>query len=243
MSYGLYTIFLGMRTRQNTLETQANNIANASTAGFKAQRLIYSTFEAQNKADGDKQRLIAGASAQSTTDFSAGSIRETSGTFDLAIKGDAFLVVETPRGPRYTRAGSLTVNENGQLTTKSGDLVAGEKGPITIPRDTQVSISKRGEISADGTAIDSLKLVRFQNPAVALIRDGETAFAASGAEVPQASPDSTVIQGAVEMSNVNSVGEMVAMINNNREFESLQKSLILTMNDVGRKIAGEIGRV
>lgn len=243
MNYGLYTIFLGMRTRQNTLETQANNIANASTAGFKAQRLIYSTFEAENKADSDRQSLIAGASAQTTTDFSAGSIRETSGALDLAIKGDAFFVVETPRGPRYTRAGSLTVNESGQLTTKGGDLVVGDKGPITIPRDAAVSISKRGEVSADGTAIDSIKLVKFQNPAAALLKDGDTMFAASGAEVPQAAPDSTVIQGAIEMSNVNSVGEMVAMINNNREFESLQKSLILTMNDVGRKIAGEIGRI
>lgn len=63
MNYGLYSIFLGMRARQNTLETQANNIANASTAGFKAQRMVYSTFEAEKKGTGDQQLLVAGASA------------------------------------------------------------------------------------------------------------------------------------------------------------------------------------
>ncbi len=243
MNYGLYSIFLGMRARQNTLETQANNIANASTTGFKAQRMIYSTFEAEKKGSGDRQLLVAGASAASTTDFSGGSIQQTGRGLDIAIEGDAFLQVQTPRGIRYTRAGNMTVNDGGQLVTKNGDLVVGEKGPITIPRDSQLSIGQKGVLSAAGKDIDSLKLVRFDNPAAALVKDGESMFVATGAEAPQAATGSRVIQGSLEGSNINSVSEMVAMINNNREFESLQRSLTLMVNDMGRKISGEIGKL
>lgn len=89
MNYGLYTIFLGMRARQNTLEAQANNIANASTTGFKAERLRYSTFEAE-KGDGDKQNLVAGVLTSGSADYSEGSIQQTGRTLDVAIEGDAF---------------------------------------------------------------------------------------------------------------------------------------------------------
>ncbi|MEQ1604160.1 MAG: flagellar basal-body rod protein FlgF [Pyrinomonadaceae bacterium] len=243
MNYGLYTIFLGMRARQNTLETQANNIANASTTGFKAQRMIYSTFEADKKGTGDRQLLVAGASAATNTNFTAGAIQQTGRGLDVAIEGDAFLQVQTPNGIRYTRAGNMTVNDGGQLVNKNGDLVVGEKGPITIPRDSELSIGKRGVLSAGGKDIDSLKLVRFNNPAAALLKDGESMFVATGAEAPQAATDSKVTQGSLEGSNINSVTEMVAMINNNREFESLQKSLTLLVNDMGRKISGEIGKL
>lgn len=243
MNYGLYNIFLGMRARQNTLENQANNIANASTVGFKAQRMIYSTFEAEKRADYDRQLLVAGASAETQTDFSMGSIKQTGRSMDIAIDGDAFLQIQTARGVRFTRAGNLTVNEAGQLATKTGDLVVGTNGPITIPRDTAVSIGERGVISASGKNIDTLQLVRFNNPAAALIKDGDSTFAANGTEAPVAATSGKVISGSLEMSNLNTVSEMVSMINNNREFESLQRSLTLLMNDMGRKISGEIGKV
>ncbi len=243
MNYGLYNIFLGLRARQQTLEVQANNIANASTAGFKAQRLIYSTFEAEKRADTDRQLLVAGASTQTTTDFSNGSIQQTGRSMDVAIEGDAFIQVQTPRGVRFTRAGNMTVSDGGQLVTKNGDFVIGANGPITIPRDAKLEIGERGVISAAGRDIDTLQLVRFDNPAAALFQDGDTMFAATGTEAPQPATNSRVVQGALEGSNINSVTELVAMINNNREFESLQRSLTLLMNDMGRKISGEIGKV
>lgn len=243
MNYGLYNIFLGMRARQHTLENQANNIANASTVGFKAQRMIYSTFEAEKRADNDRQLLVAGASAETQTDFSIGSIRQTGREMDIAIEGDAFLQIQTPRGVRFTRAGNMTVNDAGQLVTKSGDLVVGEKGPITIPRDAKISIGEKGIIAANGRDVDTLQLVRFNNPAAALVKEGEALFAANGTEAPVTATNSKVISGSLEVSNLNTVSEMVSMINNNREFESLQRSLTLLMNDMGRKISGEIGKV
>jgi len=243
MNYGLYNIFLGMRSRQNTLEAQANNIANASTTGFKAERLLYSTFEAEKKGSGDRQSLVAGVSTSSGIDFTPGSMQQTGRALDVAIDGDAFFQIQTPRGVRFTRAGNLTVNGGGQLVTKAGDLVVGENGPITVPQDGDLAIGKDGAMSVKGQVMDTIKLVRFNNPTTALIKEGDTMFMASGTEPPQANANASVIQGSLENSNINSITEMVAMINNNREFESLGKSISILMNDIGRKISGEIGKL
>ena len=243
MNYGLYSIFLGMRSRQNTLEAQANNIANASTVGFKAERIAYSSVEAAAKGTSDKQRLVGGVSTTSGVDFTEGARQQTGRDLDIAIDGDAFLQVQTPRGVRFTRAGGLTLSTSGQLVTKNGDIVVGSNGPITIPRDGTVSIEPDGSLASSGQTFDKLKLVKFNNPASALIKEGDSLFMASGSEPAQDNVNSTVIQGSLENSNINPISEMVAMINNNREFESLQKSLTLLMNDIGRKISGEIGKV
>jgi flagellar basal-body rod protein FlgF len=243
MNYGLYSIFLGMRSRQNTLEAQANNIANASTTGFKAERMIYSAYESQNDGKSDKQSLVGGVLSSSGIDFTEGSIQQTGRSLDVAIEGDAFLQIQTPRGVRFTRAGNLTLNAGGQLVTKNGDLVVGETGPITVPREGELSIGEDGNMSVDGQTFDKLKLVRFNNPAAGLIKEGDSLFLLSGREQPQENVKSKLVQGSLENSNINSISEMVAMINNNREFESLQKSLTLLMTDLGRKISGEIGKI
>lgn len=242
MNHGLYTIFLGLRSRQNTLDAQANNLANASTTGFKAERLKYSTFEADKKGTGDRQLLVAGVSTASGVDFTPGSLQQTGRSLDVAISGDAFFQVQTQNGVRFTRAGNLTLNNVGQLVTQKGDLVVGDNGPITVPRNGDMSIDPQGKLISGGKQFDSLQLVRFNNPAAALVKEGDSMFAANGVEAPQLDASSKVVQGALEGSNTSSIGELAAMINNNREFESLQKSLTLLMNDVGRKISGEIGR-
>ena len=243
MNYGLYTIFLGMRSRQNTLEAQANNIANASTVGFKAERMLYSTFESQQKTEDPRQKLVAGVGTTSGTDFTAGAIQQTGGALDVAIEGDAFLQIQTPRGVRYTRAGNLSLNAGGQIVTKNGDLVVGETGAITVPQNGEISIGDDGSLAVGGQTFDKLKLVRFNNPAAALIKEGDSLFMPTGTENVQESTNSKVVQGALEGSNINSISEMVAMMNNQREFESLHKSLTLLMSDLGRKISGEIGKL
>lgn len=244
MNNGLYMAFLGMRSRQRTLEVQANNIANASTVGYKAEKLYYSTIEAEKKSETSKQNLVAGVLTSSGIDFSAGSIQQTGRSLDVAIEGDAFVQIQTPRGPRFTRAGNFSMNSNGQLVTKNGDLVIGQTGAITIPQNEgEISIGTDGSLAVGGQDFDQLKLVRFNNPTTALAKEGDALFVMTGSENPQNDTNARVVQGALEGSNINSISEMVAMINNNREFESLQKNISLLMNDVGRKIAGEIGRI
>jgi len=179
-----------------------------------------------------------------SADFTEGSIQQTGRSLDVAIEGDAFLQIQTPRGVRFTRAGNLSLNASGQLVTKNGDLVVGENGPITVPpKSGEISIGQDGSLAAGGQNFDKLKLVRFDNPPNALTKEGDALFMATGAEQPQENVDSKVVQGALEGSNINSISEMVAMINNNREFESLQKSVSLLMNDIGRKISGDLGKI
>jgi flagellar basal-body rod protein FlgF len=279
MNYGLYAAFLGMRARQRTLDVMANNLANASTAGFKAEGLLYRSVESAEieaqraseankqasttgpttgqseqtnfaptdpqtdiRAEAKKQSRAVGVLTNSMTDYSPGPIRETGRALDVALDGDAFLVVQTPRGERYTRAGNFTLDANGQLVTHKGDLVVGGAGPITVPSG-EVTIGEDGTISVQGQTIDQLKLVRFNDPRSALLKEGETLYMATGKENATETFNVRVVQGSLEMANVNTVSEMAAMIQNSREFDSLQRNITLLMNDLGRKVSSEIGKI
>lgn len=273
MNTGLYAAFLGMRARQQTLDTIANNIANASTSGFKAERLFHHSIELAeaellrvkpavlspdpNAANASGTSLFPNATTAASpvdrvfgiisggvTDFSTGSFRETGRTLDVALDGPGFLVVQTPRGERYTRAGAFTLDAAGQLVTQQGDLVVGENGPITVPPGrSNIGIGTDGSVSADGQAIGKLRIVRFDNARAALTKEGDSLFMANDKEKPQDAFGTRVLQGTLEMSNVNVVSEMATMMQNSREFDSLQRSVTLMMNDLGRKVAGEIGRI
>lgn len=281
MHAGLYAAYLGMRARQQTLDTIANNIANASTSGFKAERLFHHSIElaeaaqlrvkpvevspasdviiVSNLTDStpmpsdaedttvippDNVERVFGVLSGGVTDYSGGSFRETGRPLDVALDGQGFMVIQTPRGERYTRAGAFTLDAAGQLVTQRGELVVGQNGPITVPRGkSQIGIGADGSISADGQPIGKLKVVRFDNPHTALAKEGDTLFMATDKEKPQNAFGTRVVQGVLEMSNVNVVSEMAMMMHNSREFDSLQRSITLMMNDLGRKIASEIGRI
>jgi flagellar basal-body rod protein FlgF len=279
MNSGLYTAYLGMRARQQRLDLIANNIANASTSGFKADRLLYrsvaaaeaeanqaaSTTGANTQAanttaapavaataaatDGAANGLTLAKSARGVgvvatqaTDFSHGSIRETSRSLDVSLDGDGFLVVQTARGERYTRQGSLSLDNAGQLVTQSGDLIVGDGGPITVPPG-EVSIGDDGTVTSDGKVAGRLKLVHFADANQALTKEGSSLFAATGRQRASEATDTRVVQGTLEMSNVNSLTEMVAMMQNTREFESLQKAVGMMMNGVGKIVSNDLGKL
>lgn len=285
MNYGLYSAFLGMRARQRTLETIANNIANASTAGFKRESLFHHSIEkadaafirgqlagaSSNPEEGGQAALGAAASGGTATnsgslfgegnpsdsiarvfgilsggatDFTAGVFRETGRPLDVALDGDGFFVVQTPRGERYTRAGALTVDSAGQVVTQRGELVVSDSGPITIRQGKgDLSIGADGSVSVDKKPVGKLKIVRFEDTRAALTKEGDSLFMATGKEQPQDANKTRVVQGVLELSNVNAVTEMATMMQNSREFDSLQRSITMMMNDIGRKIATEIGRI
>lgn len=276
MNHGLYSAFLGMRARQRTLETIANNIANASTAGFKRDSLFHHSIEKADAAliraqqaggplnpqeaaplgartadslfaeanSPDSLARVFGILSGGVTDFSPGVLRETGRPLDVALDGEGFLVVQTPRGERYTRAGALTVDASGQLVTQRGELIVGDRGPITIRQGKgDLGIGADGSISVDGKSVGKLKVVRFTDARAALTKEGDSLFMATGKEPPQDANNTRVVQGVLELSNVNAVTEMATMMHNSREFDSLQRSITMMMNDIGRKIATEIGRI
>jgi flagellar basal body rod protein FlgG len=176
------------------------------------------------------------------TDFTPGAINQTGRALDVALAGGGFLTVQTARGERYTRNGSLSLDSSGQLITGGGDLVVGTSGPITVPPG-EVSIGEDGTLSVNGRSIDRLKVVRFDDPRSALTKEGGSLFAATGTQQPVESVDTRVIQGSLESSNVNTVTEMVAMLQQQREFDSLQRSITTTMNELGRGVAAQIGTI
>jgi flagellar basal-body rod protein FlgF len=225
-------------SRQVVLERQmdvvANNLANVTTSGFKAERSVFKEFlnngAHEDNFQGSDRRVSFVQDRAAYHDLSAGSLEETKNPLDLAIDGSAFLVVQTPAGERYTRDGGLSINAQGQLVNASGYQVLGTGGPIVFqPSDKNVSISADGRVSVtEGTSmIDSqrgkLRLVSFTRPQ-SLQKEGRNLFSATS---DQGAPDTTSVirQGYLEKSNVNSVLEMTRMIDVTRTYTQVATML------------------
>jgi flagellar basal-body rod protein FlgF/flagellar basal-body rod protein FlgG len=172
-------------------------------------------------------------------DFSAGPSEQTKNPLDIAIDGNAFLVVQTPAGERYTRDGGLQINNQGQLVTASGLPVMGSSGPIVFqPTDKEINIAADGNVTViEGTGrIDSvrgkLRLVSFAD-AQKLVKEGGNLYSAGQGIAPQPDATSRVHQGFIEKSNVNSVHEMSRMIEITRTYTQIS-SLLQQQHDLHR---------
>ena len=222
-------------SKQMVLERQidvvANNIANMNTNGYKADRSLFQEYLSSSAHEDNfaaSDRRVSFVQDRATyRDLSAGPTEETKNPLDVAIDGDAFLVVQTPAGERYTRDGNLQINNQGQLVTAAGYQVLGNAGPIVFQQtDHDVSIAGDGNISVqEGTArTDSirgrLRLVSFAQ-AQSLLKEGSNLYAPGEGNAPIADTKSTVRQGFIEKSNVNSVTEMSRMIEVSRTYAQI----------------------
>ena len=212
------------------LEVVANNIANVNTAGFKADGSIFEEFLNSNaRADKTGGRVSFVRDRGTWHDLSSGPVEKTGNPLDVAVDGKAYLVVQTPRGERYTRNGSFQISNTGELVTSEGFQVMGEAGPLKFqPTDNQVTISADGTISVrEGNAkTDSqrgrLRMVTLE--AANIKKDGSSTFSTvNGA--PQPTKDSRIIQGSVEKSNVRAVVEMTRMIEVTRSYTQIATML------------------
>jgi flagellar basal-body rod protein FlgF len=217
-------------------ELLANNLANASTAGFKQDDLMLFTPSSPAGASPSGTHILA-----QWTDFSQSSIRDTGRELDIAVDGSGFLAVQTPRGVRYTRSGALAVSRDGYLVTASGYQVLGEGGPISV-RSSRPSITEKGEVVDDGQTVDTVRVVDFAKP-YRLTKEGDGLFAPADAAVaPGRAQDHQLVGGALEDSNVNTVRTMVQMIEMLRGFESAQRA-IQAVDEADRYAANDMGRV
>ena len=208
----------------------ANNLANASTPGFKAERVFARLLD-------DASILI-----DSGTDFSAGSLNPTGRPLDVALIGDGFLVVETPGGPRWLRGGSLSLSADGELLDAGGRLVLGEQGHIVLPPG-KIEITSIGEILVDGTEHARLRIERPRGGGSAsLEREGANLWVRSARVERLGEGEIRVRQGHLEESNVDPVGSLVEMIEIQRAYTAVQRTLI-TEDSIMQTIANEIGRV
>jgi len=213
-------------------EAIAQNLANASTTGYKQDVPQFESFQSMlldrmsGAASDQVGTLGTGVTLQDfATDFAPGAMQATGNNLDVALTGDAYLTVSTPQGVRYTRDGSLTRDANGTLV-QSGTMapVLDSSGKsITIPATAKnIQISPQGTISADGATVAQLGLVGLDSTSGAL-KVGDNQYSATKPSTPSAG--STVQQGYLETSNVNIVKQMVAMITAQRIYETNSKML------------------
>ena len=211
-------------SRQSVLSRQmdviATNLANLETAGFKAENMIFTELLEQT-AEGEVLSLVHDVSF--VRDLSEGPMVGTQSPLDLAIQGQGYFVVDTPDGERYTRHGVFRLDDVGQIVTTEGHPVLNSGGaPIAVPLDTSsITITRDGTISADAQEIGQIKLVSFENPQ-ALSKIGSGLYEAVD-QTPTTDPDSEILQGMVENSNVKGVVEMTRMIDTVRSYQAAAK--------------------
>src|SRR5436190_16252966 len=181
---------------QRQLDVIANNVANINTNGFKTDGVAFEEFmmpKAQGNLFAGGDRRVSFVTDRATwSDLRAGPVQETGNPLDIAIDGTGFLVVQTPRGERYTRNGALQVNATGELTTSEGFRVLGDGGPIVLqPQDRNISIARDGTVAAGNIQRGKLRLVDFAQRG-RLQKDGASSFMAPNGLQPQAAPLSRV---------------------------------------------------
>ena len=239
MSSGYYAACTGLMSRTQALDTIANNLANVSTAGFRASHNVFSSLLAiegnSSLSTLNQDENDYGVLSGTQLDTSQGALVRTGNDLDLAMEGPGYFAVQTTTGPVYTRGGNFRVSPQGQLITASGDPVMGDNGPITIV-GSPVSISPDGTISANGAISGRLKMVEFA-PKVEIQSAGGTYYTAPAASAIPAT-HSQVRQGMLESSNVNPITSVIEMITAQREVETMRHVLSM-INGVLDKTATE----
>jgi flagellar basal-body rod protein FlgF len=234
MSSGIYVATAGAVAQSNALDATANNIANASTAGFHGDRVTFREALTQARSP-DVASVGAG---MTRVDSQAGALSQTENPLDLALDGDGYFGVATPNGPRYTRAGNFQLDQAHNLVTADGFQVRGQGGaPINVPADAgEIAIASDGTVSAGGNEIGKLELVRFAPNQMK--REGGSLFSATGR--PAGGDPPKVRSGMLEASNVNVVRGVVDLVKVSRTYESLMR-MIQGYHDIESRAARELG--
>lgn len=257
MLKGLYTAYTGLKNEQNRMDILTNNLANASTVGFKKEGSTSQSFDSvlayklKDSSEGLRTVRRIGHNnpgvkiGENYTDFTQGSYRITDNTFDLALSGDGFFTIEFinkagETSTKYTRAGNFTLTQEGYLVTKDGDYVLDtDNRRIQLDTMAETSIDAAGRIMQNGRTVATLQITDFADYNY-LEHYGETYFQpVEGAQIQEA--NASVQSGCLEMANVQAVTEMVNMISVTRAYETNQKimqtydaSLEIAVNQLGQ---------
>ena len=219
----IYLSMSGAKAAMQRQDSLANNLANSSTVGFRAELQAFRS--ASIPGEGVSTRTFA---IESTSGYKAdpGPIRTTGRNLDVAMQGNAWLSVQGLDGTQaYTRAGSLNVSSDGTLVTSGGLQVLGDGGPIQVPANSEISIGQDGTVSSSingrSTQVGRIKLV---TPERLMTRGEDGLFRDPDGDLP-ADTNARLTEGALEGSNVSPVENMVAMITAARQFEAQMKML------------------
>lgn len=256
MVKGLYTAYTGMINEQHRMDVLTNNLANASTVGFKKEGATSQAFDEvlalkiKDTTEHGMIKPLGGISmgvkiGENYTDYSQGSLRETGNTYDIALSGTGFFTVEFTNktgqtSTKYTRDGGFTLNKEGYLVTKDGDYVLGTNGRIKLDPLQLTRIDKQGGIYQNESLVATLEITDFEDYNY-LEHYGENYYqTVEGAT--EKNGDFQTLSGYLEMSNMKVVSEMVEMISVSRAYETNQK-IVQTYDSTLEIAANQIGKI
>lgn len=233
-------VYTAMSGAKQTLEQQAtasNNLANATTTGFRAQLNTFRSAPVVGEGLATRAFVVDSTAG---SDFSQGPIQNTGRALDVAVQGNGWIAVQAADGGEaYTRNGAFKINANGVLQTQSGQTVLGDGGPITVPPDSRVAIAADGTVSAIPTnttpnAVNVLGRIKLVNPNPKDMKRGDDGNFRSISGNVQPDANVRLAAGALEGSNVNVVEAMVNMINLSRQFELNMKVVSTAESDAAK---------
>jgi len=236
MDKGVYLLMSGARESMLAQARVANNLANVSTTGFRAD--LQSFRSMPSIGDGHQSRVFV-QSERPGYNFSEGGLITTGNPLDVAIKGDGWIAVQRPDGSEaYTRAGDLKINVNGIVENGSGYQILGNNGPIAVPPAEKLQIGKDGTITivplgAPKTAVQVLDRIKLVNPVANTLKKGvDGLFENINGIVEPADASVNLVNEALEGSNVNAISELTDMIALSRQFE-MKVKFMKTFKELG----------
>lgn len=242
MDSGYYAAVTALVGKMQALDLTANNLANANTTGFRAQR---ERFQSVLTAAGDGTLSLSQAVNQygmlsgSDVDLSQGEMQKTGGDLDLAIEGSGFFAVQTANGVRYTRDGAFRADKSGTLVDAAGDNVLGQTGPIRLPAGP-VSIADDGTVAVNDAVVGKLKLFEPKQAGV-LVSAAGSQFTANPTDMKPAT-DVHIRQGALESANVTPVDGAIALVNLQRQAEMMQRVLSIFHTDFNNTAIQDVAK-
>jgi flagellar basal-body rod protein FlgF len=232
----------GLRSRMESLDLLANNMANSSTGGYKADREFYSLYsaaEAQDSGSSTSMPVIE----KPWIDLSQGALTPTGNPLDVALSGKGFFGVSGPNGPLYTRNGDFHLSASGTLVTADGYPVRSTTGtPLTPQADLPIDIKSDGSLQQNGQPIGQLDVADFTSTA-GLVKQGSNYFRVSDPTVKPTVPSGTTVeQGKLEASNTGTAESAVRLVGIMRQFEMLQKAVLIG-NDMSKQAIEQVAKV
>ena len=257
MLRSLYTGWTGMYTQQKRLDVISNNMANATTVGYKKEFVTSQSFDEllgikiRDNSEGWRKRVIGDVSlgakiGEIHTDFIQGSLRETDNPFDLGIDGDGFFKVNVTDKEgntylSYTRSGQFHMTSDGYIVDANGNHLQSEAGDFQVPVDAgEIVVDTQGYVFADGTIIDRITLTDFENREY--LKKFQDTYYRPVDGYTEKEANGSIRQGYTEQSNVMVVNEMVDLIATTRAYEANQK-VIKTADTVLDAAVNSVGKV